>query len=218
MDLSPLAAGVELGGTKSIAVVARGRDIVAEARWPTGEPTQTLERIADWIAAAPGPVAALGVASFGPLCLDLARSDYGCIAGTPKPLWSGTPVHGFFASRFAVPIGFDTDVAGAALAEGKWGAAVACDVHVYVTIGTDPHRVAAADSSGRRRDAGPIPPAASYPRAHGPSARRLRRKCKRCGPGRTDRPASPGSRCRSLGSGRARPGAARKLNERPELR
>lgn len=133
----PLVAGVELGGTKSIAVIARGRDIVAEARWPTRGPDETLECIADWITvAAPGPVQALGLASFGPLCLNSARTDFGCITGTPKPFWSGTPIRGYFASRFDVPIGFDTDVAGAALAEGQWGASSGCDVHIYVTIGT----------------------------------------------------------------------------------
>ena len=33
-------------------------------------------------------------------------------------------------------MGFDTDVAGAALAEGRWGASAGCAVHVYLTIGT----------------------------------------------------------------------------------
>ena len=47
---SPLVAGVELGGTKSIAVIARGREIVDEARWPTTTPDATLNAIADWIA------------------------------------------------------------------------------------------------------------------------------------------------------------------------
>ena len=137
MDLLPLVAGVELGGTKSIAVVARGRDVVAEARWPTGKPEETLRGIANWIAmSAPEAIAALGVASFGPLCLDPARAEFGCITKTPKPLWSGTPVRGYFASRFAVPVGFDTDVTGAALAEERWGASAGCDVHVYVTVGT----------------------------------------------------------------------------------
>ena len=137
MNPSPLIAGVELGGTKSIAVIAQGANIFAEERWQTGEPNETLGRIADWIAAAaPGPVTALGLASFGPLGLNPGQADYGCITSTPKPGWSETPVLDLFASRFAVPIGFDTDVAGSALAEGRWGASVNCDVHIYVTVGT----------------------------------------------------------------------------------
>ena len=136
---SPLVAGVELGGTKCIAVLARGHEIVERVRVPTtDDPAATLDglsqRIADWNAA--HPVAAIGIASFGPLVLDTARADYGRISTTPKPGWRGADVRGHFAGRFAVPIGFDTDVAGAALAEGRWGAATGCDVVVYLTIGT----------------------------------------------------------------------------------
>ncbi len=35
-----------------------------------------------------------------------------------------------------MPIGFDNDVTGAALAESRWGAAQGCSVVVYLTIGT----------------------------------------------------------------------------------
>ena len=134
----PRVAGVELGGTKALAVLARGGTIIERVRWPTGEPEATLaaigEEIARWHASE--PVAAIGLASFGPLCLDAAAPAFGRIVGTPKPLWSGVDVRGYFAGRFAVPIGFDTDVAGAALAEGRWGATRGCAVHVYLTIGT----------------------------------------------------------------------------------
>lgn len=135
---APLVAGVELGGTKSIAVIARGREIVDEARWPTGAPDALLDAIGDWIAArvADAPVAALGIASFGPLGLRPASADFGFVTGTPKPGWSGVDVRGRLARRFSGAIGFDTDVAGAALAEGRWGASVGCDVHVYLTVGT----------------------------------------------------------------------------------
>lgn len=137
-NADPLVAGVELGGTKSIAVVARGRTIVGQARWPTTTPDATLAAAGDWLADAvrDAPVAALGLASFGPLGLDPAGPDFGRVVNTPKPGWSGADVRGHFARRFAVPIGFDTDVAGAALAEGRWGAAQGCAVHVYLTVGT----------------------------------------------------------------------------------
>jgi len=55
---------------------------------------------------------------------------------TTKPGWSGFDLIGAVRSRFDVPIGFDTDVAGAALAEERWGESAGCDVHAYVTIGT----------------------------------------------------------------------------------
>jgi fructokinase len=135
----PLLAGVELGGTKSIAALARDGVILQSERWPTGDDAQaTLSRINDWFDSAPfsEPVAAIGIGSFGPLCLDPASSDYGRIVNTPKPGWAGVDVLGRLAGGRNVPAGFDTDVAGAALAEGRWGASTGCSVHVYLTIGT----------------------------------------------------------------------------------
>jgi len=135
----PLIAGVELGGTKCIAVTARGREIASRAQWPTGDdPAATLATLADWLTAAhtAEPFAALGIASFGPLCLDPASADYGRIVNTPKPGWSGADVLGVLAGDLDVPVAIDTDVAGAALAEGRWGASQGCPVHVYLTIGT----------------------------------------------------------------------------------
>lgn len=134
----PLVAGIELGGTKGIALIARGTTIVEQRRIATGDPAATLAALADQLEAwrAAQPFEAIGVGSFGPLGLDPARADFGQITTSPKPGWPGTDVRGHFARRFDLPIGFDTDVAGAALAEGRWGAAVGCRVHVYLTIGT----------------------------------------------------------------------------------
>lgn len=133
----PLIAGVELGGTKCIATLAKGRQIVRQERWPTGG-VEVLSRISDALAdwSRDTPFAAIGIASFGPIYIDPDGPDFGHMGNTPKPGWAGADIHGHFASRFDVPVGLDTDVAAAALAEGRWGASVGCDVHAYVTIGT----------------------------------------------------------------------------------
>ena len=132
-------AGVELGGTKIIGVIGQGRTICAREQWPTGEdPSAVLPIVADWLKRQQSDLSieALGIASFGPICLDQTDPRYGQILSTPKPGWSGIDVIGQLSRDLHVPVAFDTDVAGAALAEGRWGAAVGCAVYVYLTIGT----------------------------------------------------------------------------------
>lgn len=139
IDDGRLVAGIELGGTKCIALVARGREIVAIARFPTGAPAPTLAALAGALEGwqqVHGKAAAIGIGSFGPIGLDPRRADHGHITATPKPGWADVDVVGAFARRFGVPVAFDTDVAGAALAEQRWGAAQGCAVAVYLTIGT----------------------------------------------------------------------------------
>ena len=132
-------AGVELGGTKCIVVLADAdHRIVDQRSIPTTDPHATLTGIEDvldewWHARA---FTALGVASFGPVDLDPASSCYGHITSTAKPGWRDTPVADRLAARYPVDVAFDTDVNGAALAEGYWGAARGLDDYAYITIGT----------------------------------------------------------------------------------
>ena len=133
-------AGVEIGGTKAIAVLADGATIINRLVVPTTTPGETLAALADqlarWDQAA--PIAALGIASFGPIRLAADAPDHGRILATSKAGWSGADVLGAFASRFHIPIAIDTDVNAAALAEYRWGTGKsgACASLVYVTIGT----------------------------------------------------------------------------------
>jgi fructokinase len=139
MNETAVVAGIEIGGTKAIALLARGNSIIARQHFPTTDPLSTLAALSDWLALARqshGDFAALGIASFGPLGLDPALPSYGTILATPKPGWSGAPLLAHFADAFAVPIGIDTDVNGAALAEARWGGGVGADVVIYLTIGT----------------------------------------------------------------------------------
>lgn len=134
----PLVAGVELGGTKCVCLLGTGPDdIRAEARIDTGAPDRTLaalHRILDAWKRAEG-YGALGVAAFGPLQADPSAPDFGRVSRTPKPGWSGVDILAGLGDPEA-PVGFDTDVNGAALAEGRWGAARGLSSYAYVTVGT----------------------------------------------------------------------------------
>lgn len=132
-------AGVELGGTKCIAVLATGDgSIVAHRTIPTQAPVGTLRAIADQLGEwwGQGGFERLGVASFGPLDLDPASPAFGTVTTTAKPGWRDAPVLSTLADRFDVPVAFDTDVNGAAMAEGRWGAARGLRDYAYVTVGT----------------------------------------------------------------------------------
>ncbi|WP_260580427.1 ROK family protein [Sphingopyxis sp. PET50] len=131
-------AGVELGGTKVVVTLADGLDIVERHSLPTTNPGDTLGAAVDMLAAwdAQAPLAAIGIASFGPIRLDPAAADYGTMLATTKPGWAGAGVVAAFASRFDCPVALDTDVNGAGIAEAALGAGQGCRTIVYLTIGT----------------------------------------------------------------------------------
>lgn len=135
MSAAPLIAGIELGGTKCVAILATGPgDIRAQETVPTKDPATTLaalEAVVDrW------SFDAIGLASFGPLELDSASPHFGSISNTPKPGWTGADLTGRLAARYGKPLAIQTDVVGAAFAEGRWGAARGLANHCYITIGT----------------------------------------------------------------------------------
>lgn len=131
---------IEAGGTKFVlGVVSGSREVVMEDRLPTGSPAETLSAAVAWFrtaTAAHGPLAAMGIASFGPAGVDRRRDDWGFITTTPKPGWSGTDIAGTIGRALGLTVGFDTDVTAAAIAEGRWGAARGERTAVYVTLGT----------------------------------------------------------------------------------
>jgi fructokinase len=137
----PLLGGIELGGTKCVCVIGTGPDdIRARIAVPTrNDPDATLRHVEEVLrngTSIHGPIAALGIASFGPLDVDPQSAAYGSITSTAKPGWDHTPIVARFRRAFPVPIGFDTDVNGAAVAEGRWGAARGLNDFAYVTVGT----------------------------------------------------------------------------------
>lgn len=138
--MTTLFGGIEAGGTKFVCAVGTGpNDLRHEVRFPTTTPAETLGKAIAYFQEAEtkhGPLTAIGIAAFGPLDPNPASPTYGRITTTPKPHWANTDVVGTLKEVFAVPIGFDTDVNGAALAEHRWGAAQDVDNLIYLTIGT----------------------------------------------------------------------------------
>jgi len=132
-------AAMETGGTKIICLVGRSPDEVEETvRFPTGEPEATVARAVEFFTAAAdrAPLAALGIGAFGPIQTLPSHPDFGRIASTTKPGWSGFDLLGPLRSALGIPIGLDTDVNGAARAEGALGAARGLETFAYVTVGT----------------------------------------------------------------------------------
>jgi fructokinase len=132
--------GVEAGGTKFVCVIGTATgEIVETMRVEVTGPDETLDATIDFFrrAIATGRrLDAIGIGSFGPIELRPGNPRYGSITTTPKAGWSGTPLVGPFVTAFGVPVGFDTDVNAAALAEGRLGAARGLKSFVYLTLGT----------------------------------------------------------------------------------
>ncbi|MXO61009.1 ROK family protein [Altererythrobacter salegens] len=131
-------AGIELGGTKAIAVLSDGEQIISSHTVPTGAPGETLgalnEHLRRWHDQQ--PLAGIGIASFGPVALAPAHADFGHILDTTKPGWRGAGVVPLLMQGIDCPFRIDTDVNAAALAEYRRGAAQGCDSVCYITIGT----------------------------------------------------------------------------------
>lgn len=129
-----------MGGTKCICTLGTGPDDVrAQHTLPTHDPATTLGAIAELLDSWRGrfgEFAALGIAAFGPLDLLRDSPTYGRIRATPKKLWRDVDLIDFFSRRFEAPVGLTTDVIGAALAEGRWGAARGLTDYAYATVGT----------------------------------------------------------------------------------
>jgi len=136
----PMLAGVELGGTKCVCILGTGpQDVRAQVSIPTGQRDSTLDRInsvLDGWRDTHGPFEALGLASFGPIDLRPQSKTFGYITSTVKPGWEGTDVFGRLGGHRNLPAQINTDVNGAALAEGRWGAARGLDDFAYITVGT----------------------------------------------------------------------------------
>jgi fructokinase len=135
-----LFGAIEAGGTKVVCAVGTGPDDVrAETRFPTTTPAETLARAIALLREHQdrfGALTAIGIASFGPVDLEPRSSTYGHIMATPKAGWAGADLIGPISRAFGLPVGFDTDVNGAALGEWRWGAGQGLGSLIYLTVGT----------------------------------------------------------------------------------
>jgi fructokinase len=127
---------MEGGGTKFVCAVGTGPSkIVEEIRFPTTSPIETLDHAVAFFKNF--DLAAIGLASFGPLDLTPDSPTYGSITATPKPGWAGTNVLAPFQNAFRVPTAFDLDVNAAAFGEYTLNPEnQSLDSLVYFTIGT----------------------------------------------------------------------------------
>lgn len=142
-----LYGGIETGGTTCACVIggdpgpggapgagggqsAGGADptksaILAETRFPTTTPAETIGRMVDFFRsrAPAGALVTIGVGSFGPIDLDRRSPTYGFITTTPKPGWAHTDLCGALERALRVPVVFETDVNAAAFGEYRWASA-----------------------------------------------------------------------------------------------
>ena len=150
-----LIGGIELGGTKvrcscievgsfdaCVGGVTQCTDFFsisnksALAKIDTSSPQKTFAEIKAYFSNF-DRLAALGVASFGPVDIKPMSSTYGTILATPKTGWSNFNLGANLSDISDTDnLIFDTDVNMSARAEHQFGAAVQCDNFVYVTVGT----------------------------------------------------------------------------------
>ncbi len=145
---------IEGGGTKFVCALAESPTrIIEQAVFPTTDAENTLGKCLQFFQAATGrhgPVAALGIACFGPLQLRRAADNYGCLLPTPKAGWSGVNVVEPFRTAFGVPVVLDTDVGAAARGELELGAGKGRGSLAYVTVGTGIGGAVSPDLPGSR--------------------------------------------------------------------
>ena len=133
-----LIGGIDAGGTTfKCGVSDASGNLLEKRRIAVTRPEETLAACAEFFRAGGARrVQALGIASFGPIDVDVASPVYGTILSTPKPGWRGTDLRSFFADHLGLDPVIDTDVNGALLAEMTKGTAKGTSSAAYITVGT----------------------------------------------------------------------------------
>jgi len=132
---SQLLLGLDIGGTKSAAVVGDGEgNALAREEFPTSTPEATIAQLialGGRLCSGERP-AGCGIACGGPL-----SSREGLILSPPNlPGWDRVPVVQMVRDALGVPTLLENDANAAAVAEWRWGLKCQVDDLVYLTCGT----------------------------------------------------------------------------------
>jgi glucokinase len=140
--MSPLALGVDLGGTNARAAVVEvdGGEIVAAHKEPLRDRTpervaETIRRVAQDAAAAAG----VALASFGQAGVGVAGQclgTTGLVMNAPNLGWRDVPFGRMLEAALGLPVVVANDLAVAAWGERRFGAAKGLDDVVLVFVGS----------------------------------------------------------------------------------
>lgn len=128
-------ASIEAGGTKFIVgIVSEDGKVVDKMKIDTTSPEVTMNLVIEYFN--DKTFSCIGLGCFGPIETNKLSEKYGWITSTPKLAWQNYDILGKLKKHFNCPIGFNTDVNGAALGELLFGAAKGLSSCLYITVGT----------------------------------------------------------------------------------
>ncbi len=134
MEEQSMFGAIEAGGTKMIVAVGDEQgNIILQKEIPTTTPDETMPAILEFFK--DKDVSAIGIGTFGPVCVDCKSPDYGRIGRTPKLSWIGFSWKEAFEEP-GIPVVIDTDVNAAALGEAVYGSGQGLEDLIYITVGT----------------------------------------------------------------------------------
>ncbi len=140
--MATLLLGLDIGGTKSAAVIGDTDGTVlarVSAPTPQGSWQEAVALLCDLSrqvchgqGVAVSDMAALGVSCGGPL-----DSQTGTVYAPPNlPAWEAVPLRSLLEAEFGLPTRLENDANATALAEHRWGAGQGCRDMAFLTMGT----------------------------------------------------------------------------------
>lgn len=140
--MATLLLGLDIGGTKSAAVVGdTDGTVLARVSAPTPRESwqeavallcDLCRQVCHDYGAAVSDMAALGVSCGGPL-----DSATGTVYAPPNlPAWEAVPLRSLLEAEFGLATRLENDANATALAEHRWGAGQGCRDMAFLTMGT----------------------------------------------------------------------------------